>query len=465
MFKDAYAHSWEKGVQFVMPVTALFSMNLTSSYRCQLLAAAVSGGLVVIASMWLRELLSKRKELRKFKVESAQHLDFDGVGPEELSSEAEALVLEQLSRNVAFLGQEGVARCRRSFVIVVGVGGVGSHAAHMLLRSGVEHIRLIDFDQVTLSSLNRHAVANRSDVGTFKVMAMKQHFLEIVPHAKIDPVIELFNKDAASRLLSGNPDYVLDCIDNLETKVDLLEYCYNHGIPIISSMGAGAKMDASRIQIADISDTFEDALSRSTRRLLRLRKIERGITVVYSTEKPTDVKLVPLVETQLDDPNEYALLPHFRSRILPVLGTIPALFGNAMASFVLGKIGGLEMDPIPVKTKRKITDKIFNTLLLTERGRGAEIKVNSDDVAFIVDEIYGGRSVISGSTTERLVMVRWDLSKPVQFGNLICLTKDEAKKHEQSAQGDLKSLYDATQIAKIQQRLELQCTLQKWRIE
>ncbi|KAH6573847.1 hypothetical protein BASA62_002716 [Batrachochytrium salamandrivorans] len=402
-----------------MPVTALFSMNLTSSYRCQLLAAAVSGGLVVIASMWLRELLSKRKELRKFKVESAQHLDFDGVGPEELSSEAEALVLEQLSRNVAFLGQEGVARCRRSFVIVVGVGGVGSHAAHMLLRSGVEHIRLIDFDQVTLSSLNRHAVANRSD---------------------IDPVIELFNKDAAPRLLSGNPDYVLDCIDNLETKVDLLEYCYNHGIPIISSMGAGAKMDASRIQIADISDTFEDALSRSTRRLLRLRKIERGITVVYSTEKPTDVKLVPLVETQLDDPNEYALLPHFRSR-------------------------GLEMDPIPVKTKRKITDKIFNTLLLTERGRGAEIKVNSDDVAFIVDEIYGGRSVISGSTTERLVMVRWDLNKPVQFGNLICLTKDEAKKHEQSAQGDLKSLYDATQIAKIQQRLELQCTLQKWRIE
>ena len=149
----------------------------------------------------------------------------------------ESLVSEQLSRNISFLGQERVDRLRECFVIVVGLGGVGSHAAHMLLRSGVENLRLVDFDQVTLSSLNRHAVATHKDVGTSKVVAMKKHLLQIAPWAKIEACNELFHAERADALLSaseGNrvPDLVLDCIDNLETKVQLLEYCHKANIKV-----------------------------------------------------------------------------------------------------------------------------------------------------------------------------------------------------------------------------------------
>ncbi|KAJ8325184.1 hypothetical protein O5D80_006134 [Batrachochytrium dendrobatidis] len=440
-------------------------MNFTATHRGQLAVAAASGGLAVLAFIWIKGLFRKRVELQKFKKELAQQVKFDIPETEILTPEAELLVKEQLSRNIAFLGPEGVAKCRKSFVIVVGLGGVGSHAAHMLVRSGIEHVRLIDFDQVTLSSLNRHAVANQSDVGTFKVTAMQLHLANIVSHAKIDAVIELFEKKTASRLLSGNPDFVLDCIDNLQTKVDLLEYCHNHNIPVISSMGAGAKADASRIQIADISDTFEDPLARSTRRLLRLRKIEKGITVVYSTEKPTNVKLVELTEQQLGDAQEFAPLPHFRSRILPVLGTIPALFGNAMASYVLTELSGFKTDPIPVKSKKKITDKMFHDLLKAERERNVPTKVNSDDAAFIVDEIWGGRSALTGATSEKLILVRWDLTKPAEFGNLVCLTKQEAELHKNDALNNLSTLYTADQLAKVQEKLDLAVSLQKWRIK
>ena len=169
------------------------------------------------------------------------------------------LVKEQLSRNISFLGEKQTL-VQNGYIIVVGLGGVGSHAAHMLLRSGVGKIRLIDFDQVTLSSLNRHAVANRDDVGISKVECMKKHLLEILPSAQIDAISEMFSKDSAQRLLDGNPDFVLDCIDNIHTKIDLLEYCYKANIKVVSSMGSGAKSDPTRIHIADISETFGKVL-------------------------------------------------------------------------------------------------------------------------------------------------------------------------------------------------------------
>lgn len=168
----------------------------------------------------------------------------------------DSLVREQLARNLAFLGEEGLAHVRGSFVIVVGAGGVGSWAALMLLRSGVEHLRIIDFDQVTLSSLNRHAVATRADVGTPKVVALQKHCAEIAPHSKVEARVELFSKENAETLLAGKPDFVVDAIDNIDTKIELIKYCCDNGLRVVSSMGAGAKADPSRIQIADISDTF-----------------------------------------------------------------------------------------------------------------------------------------------------------------------------------------------------------------
>ncbi|TKY88397.1 hypothetical protein EX895_002749 [Sporisorium graminicola] len=181
----------------------------------------------------------------------------------------ESLIREQLSRNYSFLGEEGMTAIRNSFVIVVGAGGVGSWAALMLLRSGISKLRLIDFDQVSLSSLNRHACATLEDVGRPKVVCCAEKFAQIAPWATLEAWVELFRGDEAERLLGGNPTYVVDAIDNIDTKVELLRFCAERKIKVISSMGAGAKSDPSRIQISDISVTSEDPLARSVRRRLR----------------------------------------------------------------------------------------------------------------------------------------------------------------------------------------------------
>ena len=120
----------------------------------------------------------------------------------------ESLLREQLTRNYSFLGEEGMQKIRESFVVIVGAGGVGSWAALMLLRSGVSRIRIIDFDQVSLSSLNRHACATLADVGRPKVICIADYFAEIAPWAKIEAWVEIFKGEDASRLLDGNPDYV-----------------------------------------------------------------------------------------------------------------------------------------------------------------------------------------------------------------------------------------------------------------
>lgn len=117
----------------------------------------------------------------------------------------------------------------------------------MLLRSGVGKIRLIDFDQVTLSSLNRHAVATLADVGTPKVLALRKRLEQVAPWVEIDARNELWRMEDGDGLLAGEPTFVVDAIDNITTKVDLLYYCKSRGIPIISSMGAGCKSDPTRV--------------------------------------------------------------------------------------------------------------------------------------------------------------------------------------------------------------------------
>lgn len=179
----------------------------------------------------------------------------------------------------------------------------------------------------------------------------------------------MFEKPRAQELLlSGGvrPDYVLDCIDNMQTKIDLIQFCVENELPIVSSMGAGAKCDPSRVQIADISDTNEDALARTTRRRLRLLGIESGVDVVYSTEKPGEVKLLDLDNAQLKDADEYAPLEGFRVRILPVLGTLPAMFGLAMATYVITKLADWPIRPLAVKLREKTYRKIWVEMLNRE---------------------------------------------------------------------------------------------------
>jgi tRNA A37 threonylcarbamoyladenosine dehydratase len=329
-------------------------------YSALLASAVTASGLLSI------QFLLRKRKIQEIKYEFEVDWDREVQKNELDTEEHEQLVLEQLSRNIAFLGEEGVRKVRNSFVIVVGLGGVGSHAAHMLMRAGVEKIRLIDFDQVTLSSLNRHAVATRTDVGIPKVVAMKNHLLKTVPHCKIETRVQMFKLEDAAELLSGNPDFVLDCIDHLQTKAELIRFCVENKLRVISSMGAGAKADPSRIQIADISETFEDPLARATRQELKRNGCHSPVPVVYSTEKPGAVKLLPLDDSKVEEADQYSALPTFRSRILPVLGTIPALFGNAMASYVLTELAEFPTEPLPVKVNKRQYDKFFQELLTKE---------------------------------------------------------------------------------------------------
>ena len=161
---------------------------------------------------------------------------------------------QQFARNIAFFGEEGQKRIEDAFVVVIGLGGVGSHATHMLARSGVGKLQLIDFDIVTVSSLNRHSVATRKDVGKPKVEVMRDHILEFNPDVKITVNNVMISKDNIGSLISETPDFVIDCIDDYSTKTDILEYCIRNDIRVISSMGSGCRSNTTSLLVTNITD-------------------------------------------------------------------------------------------------------------------------------------------------------------------------------------------------------------------
>lgn len=371
------------------------------------------------------------------------------------------LILEQLARNRVFLKDEGLEKLRSAFIIVVGCGGVGSHATAALARSGCSNLRLIDFDQVTLSSLNRHALATLADVGTPKVHCIRRRLEQITPWTHFDCRNELFGESTAAVQLAPDangqaPTYVIDAIDNIDSKVALLNYCHKNGIPVISSMGAGCKSDPTRIFIGDISASTDDPLSKSTRRRLRALGVKEGIPVVFSTEKPGPGKaqLLPLNEEEFKkgDVGELGVLPDFRVRILPVLGTMPAIFGLAVANHVILSISGYPHEYLPAKNRDSMYDGILGSLQGSEgriakdfgfNSEGLKIPITKDDVGYLIEEVYNGRSAISGLST-RLALVRWEKPKEyfidkrtpgqnnslLKMNELVCMTKEEATKHE-----------------------------------
>ncbi|QRW26122.1 ubiquitin-protein ligase molybdopterin-converting factor [Rhizoctonia solani] len=338
----------------------------------------------------------------------------------------ETIIKEMLARNYAFFGEESMKKVRGGRVVVVGCGGVGSWAAVMLMRSGVSHIRLVDFDMVTLSSLNRHAVATLADVGVPKVTACKRFFERVAPWAKVDARVELWKEGSGGEDLlwwGGSPvDWVIDAIDNLTTKV-------------FASMGAGTKSDPTRVQISDISNTFEDPLARSVRRRLRLENIESGIPVVYSTEKPSDVKLLPLPQEEYEKGNVHELgaFDDFRVRILPVLGPLPALFGLHIATYIVCDIAGKPIpNPLPVKNRGKLYEKLARDLLNRENqvtgGGISKLPLSEQDVAYIFEDLHRGRSTIPPhSVLARPQLSRWNAKEPLTTSNCVVLSHQEAQ--------------------------------------
>ncbi|ORX71457.1 hypothetical protein DL89DRAFT_266480 [Linderina pennispora] len=230
----------------------------------------------------------------------------------------------------------------------------------------------------------------------------------------------------------GSQDYVLDCIDNMDTKLDLIMYCKKHNLPVISAMGAGMKSDPSRVQIADIGDTFEDPMSRAG--------VESGVKVIYSTEKPGKVGL--------EQPGDFSVLPDFRVRIVPVLGTMPAMFGIAMGTHILTELAGFPTDPLAIKGRNALYARLHREL----GNREHQLWMSPDDVGYILEEIWRGKSAISGST-DKLALVRWKRDLPMTTHNCIVMTKKEADEHEK-IEGNPEDVYPAGIIAFINERFE-----------
>ncbi|SGZ49002.1 CIC11C00000001865 [Sungouiella intermedia] len=380
------------------------------------------------------------------------------------SDYSEELIREQLTRNYAFLTEEGMEKVRGQHVVVVGAGGVGSWVITMLVRSGVGKIRIIDFDQVSLSSLNRHAVANLMDVGTSKVECLRNHLLQIAPWVEIDVKNKLWNLDCGDELIFGddfNPTLVVDCIDNIDTKVDLLAFCHQRKVKVILSGGAACKSDPTRINIADLSKTEEDPLARSVRIRLTKKGIIDNIPVVFSAEKPDPrkAKLLPLDQEEIDkgDVEQLAALKSFRVRILPVLGTMPGMFGLALATHIITTVAGYPTEYVEGKNRIKVYDGILQSLAGQEARIGhleQRTPVSLKDVPYIVEEVFRGKSVVSNYST-RLTLSRWDPHQELSFQNIVLMTKDEQKKHEERVLNggeDLKDVYSEEVLKRVAMR-------------
>ena len=194
-------------------------------------------------------------------------------------------MLNQFSRTELLLGREGVEKLFRARVAVFGIGGVGGYTVEALARSGVGTLDLIDDDKVCLTNLNRQIFATRKTVGQYKVDVAQQRILEINPKAVVHTYKTFYAPQTAEQFDFSQYDYVVDAIDTVTGKLELVEQAERAGVPIISSMGAGNKMDPTAFEVADIYETSVCPLARVMRKELKKRGIKK-LKVVYSKEPP-----------------------------------------------------------------------------------------------------------------------------------------------------------------------------------
>ena len=194
-------------------------------------------------------------------------------------------MLTQFSRTELLLGKEAMDRLSGSKVAVFGIGGVGGYVCEALVRSGVRAFELVDDDKVCLTNLNRQIIATRKTVGRYKAEVMKERILEINPEADVTVRKCFFLPENADEFSFEEYDYVVDAVDTVTAKIALVMKAQEKGVPIISSMGAGNKLDASRFRVADIYETRVCPLAKVMRRELKKRGVKK-LKVVYSEEQP-----------------------------------------------------------------------------------------------------------------------------------------------------------------------------------
>ncbi|MEY8353608.1 tRNA threonylcarbamoyladenosine dehydratase [Lachnospiraceae bacterium 54-53] len=195
-------------------------------------------------------------------------------------------MLNQFSRTQLLLGEEAMDKLGEAKVAVFGIGGVGGYAVEALVRSGIRSLVLVDDDKVCLTNLNRQLIATRKTVGKYKVEVMKDRILEINPQASVEMHKCFYLPENADDFDFKDYDYVVDAVDTVTAKLELIMRAKEAGVPVISCMGAGNKLDPTKFEVADIYKTTMCPLAKVMRRELKKRGVKK-LKVVYSTEKPT----------------------------------------------------------------------------------------------------------------------------------------------------------------------------------
>ena len=239
-----------------------------------------------------------------------------------------------LERTQLLIGEKSLEGLKRSTVVVVGVGGVGGYAAEMLARAGVGRIVVIDSDVVSETNKNRQLLALDSTIGVSKVEVISQRLKDINPELEIVPVNEYLTEENIVPLLdsfggSEKIDFLVDAIDTLAPKIALISYCVQNKLPLVSSMGSGAKFDATKVRIADISKSYNCPLAYILRKKLRKVGISKGYKVVFSEELPEREAIVP-TEGERNKKSQVGTI----SYLPPVFGCVCA---QAALTFLIDK--------------------------------------------------------------------------------------------------------------------------------
>ena len=231
------------------------------------------------------------------------------------------------------------------YYIVIGLGGVGSKVIMDLIRAGVQKLKVIDYDLVTLSSLNRHSFAKRSDVGKFKSDLIKEYCIKTRPDIIIESIEKPLLKENLEKFLlfPEKLDAIIDCIDDLNTKADLYKFCFLKNLKLFSSMGAGAKCDPTTIRFGKFNEIKGEILSKRLKYIVR-KKMKEEIDVlknkenlvpnfdcVYSVEK-NKRELAELDEDKKENVNQFRMNFNERVRSLPVFACMPSSFGHCLSS-------------------------------------------------------------------------------------------------------------------------------------
>lgn len=251
-------------------------------------------------------------------------------------------MLDQFSRSQLLLGGEAMEKIKNAAVAVFGVGGVGSYAAEALVRGGIGGLALFDDDRICLTNLNRQIHATRKTVGKPKVEAMRDRILEINPNCRVELNQCFYTPENADRFDLSAYSYIVDAVDTVSAKLTLIVRAKQAGVPAISCMGAGNKLDPTRFEVADIYETSVCPLARVMRRELRARGVER-LKVVYSKEPPLD----PIADCEISCRNHCICPPGTKRkcaerRAIPgSVSFVPPVAGMILAGEVLKDLAGV----------------------------------------------------------------------------------------------------------------------------